>query len=585
MKPLRCLAALPRETRRCPAPSVEVPTAVAEPYEVLGPGAVLWCDPVSVVRLGRVGVVVGTLFERSSGRRVTGIDPTRLAGSPRDMGAMLINDFWGAWFALLSDPATGEWFVLRDPTGLLPLYRIEHQDRSVFVTDLALFIDSGLPSPRVSWGGLCAHLRWNNVRQVQTALNGVAEVPPGCLFSVPVDRPVATLWDPWAYVDAAADVSFEDAARLLRANLIKTVGSWASEAGPVALAASGGVDSSVVAAALAAGGHRFACVTAATADPSGDERRWVRGLADGLGVDLRDFVYEPARVDLSASASAGLPRPSRKAFLHEIRRGFGEATGALRTAIVFDGNAGDNVFCYLHSSAPVRDRLRYDGLGAGALQTLFDMCRITDCAAATMAAAALRNWRGEARAYRWPANDLLLNPEVLTCEAPRPVVSWLDEPHRLKAGKTAHLTLIMASLNTIKEFGEPAAPFLFSPLLSQPIVECCLAIPTWHWCHGGINRAVARQAFADRLPKAIVTRISKSGPDSLTLAVFERSRGLIRDMLLGGLLAEQRLIDRAAVETALACDTYAEDTPAYRLLDLVEAEAWARSWETGAGRA
>jgi hypothetical protein len=38
------------------------------------------------------------------------------------------------------------------------------------------------------------------------------------------------------------------------------------------------------------------------------------------------------------------------------------------------------------------------------------------------------------------------------------------------------------------------------------------------------------------------------------------------------------LIDRDAVAGALATDVLSGDTVVYRLLDLLEAEAWARSW-------
>jgi len=54
-------------------------------------------------------------------------------------------------------------------------------------------------------------------------------------------------------------------------------------------------------------------------------------------------------------------------------------------------------------------------------------------------------------------------------------------------------------------------------------------------------------------------------------------RGL-RAMLHDGLLAGQGLLDLAAIDAALALDSQAGDDRIYRLLDLVEAEAWARSW-------
>jgi len=53
---------------------------------------------------------------------------------------------------------------------------------------------------------------------------------------------------------------------------------------------------------------------------------------------------------------------------------------------------------------------------------------------------------------------------------------------------------------------------------------------------------------------------------------------VIREGLLDGLLASQGVIDRGATEAALSVDALSGDSIVYRLLDLIEAEAWARSW-------
>ena len=118
----------------------------------------------------------------------------------------------------------------------------------------------------------------------------------------------------------------------------------------------------------------------------------------------------------------------------------------------------------------------------------------------------------------------------------------------------------------------------FSPLASQPLREYCLGVPTWLWCQGGTNRALARAAFAASLPREIVKRTSKAGPDSFIQRSFEMHREVIRDLLMEGLLAQQRVIDRAAVDNAFHLNFRSDGEILLRLLDLAEAENWARSW-------
>jgi asparagine synthase (glutamine-hydrolysing) len=92
------------------------------------------------------------------------------------------------------------------------------------------------------------------------------------------------------------------------------------------------------------------------------------------------------------------------------------------------------------------------------------------------------------------------------------------------------------------------------PLFSQPVVEACLAIPSWEWRAGGIDRAVARQAFAADLPEEILRRRTKGGPDGFCAEIIRHHHARIRARLLDGALARQGILDRVAVEKALGAD-------------------------------
>ena len=57
-----------------------------------------------------------------------------------------------------------------------------------------------------------------------------------------------------------------------------------------------------------------------------------------------------------------------------------------------------------------------------------------------------------------------------------------------------------------------------------------------------------------------------------------RHRPVIRERLLGGLLATNNILDRSALALALDVDEVTDLVLIERLLDLLEAENWARSW-------
>src|SRR3546814_14784414 len=82
--------------------------------------------------------------------------------------------------------------------------------------------------------------------------------------------------------------------------------------------------------------------------------------------------------------------------------------------------------------------------------------------------------------------------------------------------------------NHVEGYDRGVLPPVIPALLAQPIVETCLRIPTWDWCRGGINRAIAREAFSTALPARVIARRSKSGPERLTAEVFEFGRPVPR---------------------------------------------------------
>ncbi len=527
----------------------------------------------SVRSLGAWGWLVGCSFDRDGHVLV---DP--LAGAPAlaDRSAVahwLVRHTWGAWFAVLVDPRSGTVAILRDPSGLVPLYQRIDAGRCLLATAPALFAEAGM-AMRVSWPHVRQFLQDPERRQRATCLAGVDELSPGVLYPLERGAHQVAIWQPALHVPASGDITLAVAAQRVRDCARMVIRAWSGHFGQVVVAASGGVDSSLVCAALAVDGRPFACATVSTRDPSGDETAYVAPLAGRLDVSWRAAQYEIAAIDPGAASFARSARPVGKMFVGELRRQLGEACAAVGAARVFDGNGGDNVFCFLHSAAPFLDAWRALGPSRQLAEVFVDLCRLTGADAPTLVRAILRQWWRRQHSARRPPNLALLAGPGETA-ASLPLTDWEAQVPMTATGARAHLRLIEAAQHHVHGLDDPLR---FSPLFSQPLVETCLGIPAWVWCQGGINRAPARAAFAAELPAAITGRVAKAGPDTVMRAVFARDRVRLRAMLRDGLLAGQGLLDLAAIDAALALDPQADDDRIYRLLDLVEAEAWARSW-------
>src|SRR3546814_16118519 len=96
--------------------------------------------------------------------------------------------------------------------------------------------------------------------------------------------------------------------------------------------------------------------------------------------------------------------------MQEIERAYRAEVKTHGFDAIFTGNGGDNVFCYLHSAAPIVDRLRSAHARRGVARNFVDISRVTHCDLATTLRATL-------------SSHVLLSPRE-----PGPHISLID-PH------------------------------------------------------------------------------------------------------------------------------------------------------------
>jgi asparagine synthase (glutamine-hydrolysing) len=345
----------------------------------------------------------------------------------------------------------------------------------------------------------------------------------------------------------------------------------------VLLSVSGGLDSSIIAACLVEGGAETICLTMFADDPAGDERPFARALCTHLGLRLIERPYRLEDIDITEALGAHLPRPRDRTQANAYERVHLQVAQELGADAFMTGNGGDNVFGYSQSAAPIADRYLTEGLGKGLARSLLDVCAQTGCSIFDAAHQARQLVQGSP-AHKVRPNPLFLDREFLVgiraIDLHHP---WLDAPAGALPGKAAHISAVLRVQPNLEASRGYYLPVL-SPLVSQPIIEACLAIPTWEWRAGGRDRAVARRAFAEDLPAALLSRRVKGTPSRFAARLLDRFRAPIRDRLLGGRLAENRIIDKVGLERELVGDRPVPDLERVRILELVNVEAWLDHW-------
>lgn len=534
-------------------------------------------DAQEFVGIGRNGAVIGNLFRRSDNSPVRSLSAGEIASIAGQGTRFLIANFWGSYVAVLTS-AQHDLAVMRDPSGGMPCYYIEEDKTTVVTSDVETAWTYGFLNPQIDWAFLKRHLMAFDLRTSATGLVNVHEILSGSevTFTTASRRPPSRLvWNPWDFTPTAGKCNERELANKLENVIRGCVQAWIAKYPNCLVSVSGGLDSSVVAAAAKPVSDRMTLLTFATHEAEGDERTYARRLAHHLSLPLTEAFHDLGDIHVDRCSSGHLPRPMFLAFgQSELKIKTAMATSLGIDAFV-TGIGGDNVFCHLRSASPALDRLYSEG-AAGFFKTSSDICEMTGCSIKDVVTMAVSRAMRKP-AYRWQLDrSFVAAPHALDMDT---ALShpWLTPRPGALAGKAAHVAMLLRIQGTIEGFDRKLPP-LVNPLLSQPIVEACLSVPTWQWCAGGRDRAPVRNAFAAALPAELTARRSKGGPDAFGFDVVEENRGEIREILFNGLLAQHGVLDVAALEECLKPEHPIAPPNHIRLMMLAEMEAWCRLW-------
>lgn len=497
---------------------------------------------------------------------------TKAALRPNDV----VGSCWGNYLALhLTQDGRVDW-LLRAPLGHLPVYTStspgsfyvsSHADRLPPVQNGSFGLD---------WDFVAKHLAFMHLKTARTGLIGVSELLGGeCLDFTrsPVQR--SLVWSPWRFTCEELEVrDFGEACSLLTERIDSTVRCLAPPAGKYLLELSGGLDSSILAAALGACHADVRAVTLSTGTAESDEQIYAQTAAQavGLEVDVRQVgqsLLSSAAPD--QEARPGLPRILGAAdalLAHEgIEHGI--------TSFI-SGAGGDCVFATPNAASAATDALIRLGLGPPVLRTIEGLARYHNASVWSVAARAWKQLRDRSHRRSWPKTQGYLSKASVPSDCP--LHPWLKEPENALPGKRSHIEAILASLAHVDGYHRHSiAPSRF-PLLSQPVVEAALRVPSWLWVTGGQDRAVARTAYAGRLPPLILGRRTKGALDSYALESIQRQSAKLLPFLLEGQLARHGLLNLAKVESVLQGKFERGDKTGHLLLPLIDTESWARAW-------
>jgi asparagine synthase (glutamine-hydrolysing) len=538
------------------------------------------------------GVVFGKLFEQSVGaetmRAAAELDVRQSSKIVATEGQHLIRNFWGRYVAVIRNSATAEVRVLRDPSGALPCFFTSFDGVSLFFSDTEDCLGLGILRFSINWKYIAAFVPYSALQIRATGLNEISEVQAGeCvrLHHGAIARSFA--WNPVQIAQGDGIEDVDAAVAALRRTTRACLRAWGSAYRGLIHNLSGGLDSSIVLGCLRDTLEQtpITCLHYFAPGRDEDERRYARLAASHAAVDLVEHALEPHHLKLEPLLNI---RRSAKPwfYLHELERSEVEdRLAAERGATgLICGAGGDALFYQGRADLAVVDFMCRRGVRPELLRVALDAARIDRRSIWPLLRAAVRH---RVRQRRWsPFSEALQQRTLVTPQAGELASSneellhpWFEAADNLTPGKVWHIVSMSLAAAFYDSFGRADGPERTVPLMSQPLIELCLSIPTYVSVSGGRDRAVARRAFANDVPAEIVRRRAKGAIDHYSVAVLDNNLPFVRELLLDGLLVRERILDRASLERHLSREHSPADFEYNEILHQhLCTEVWLRRW-------
>jgi asparagine synthase (glutamine-hydrolysing) len=541
------------------------------------------------VLAGRAGVVLGKVFQRGAGDRSVPLDPAfdaaetdRLLASA---GQRLIDHYWGRYTAFLRDCRQHRTYILRDPSAGQPSYAVALGRIGIFFSDIDDLVGTGFFPAAVNWDYVAAFLQCRTLFG-DTGLDGVTEILPGQCVELDGDaRNVAFYWDPRNICRTDRLADFDSASDALRCTTQFCVNGWASSFRTILHNLSGGFDSAVVLACLrqTPDAPEIICLNHYQSAAEGDERRFARLMAEHAQRRLIEDEMIGSAIDLGDTLHSA-PRTVRP-----LRHPFGLVEAPIRDRLaralgadsLWTGQAGDELFFRQRTNLVAADFAQDFGLGAELLRVIQATARSSSETFWAILGTALRHGVFGRRVA--PRSSPFELPSFVTgATAPIPeghlAHPWLESMQGVPAAKMFQIRGLVSAFQLHDLHPPLTQAEWLHPLISQPLIELCLRIPTYLLAQGGSPRALARHAFAPDLPPQILARETKGTMPTYYTDLIASNASILRSFLMDGQLASRGLLERKALERFFAANVPIRPRELGPIVFCIGAEAWARSW-------
>ena len=215
-------------------------------------------------------------------------------------GIGFVDKLVGQFAFAIHDTHTGTTHLVRDRMGILPLNYTVSAERLIFGSEIKAILAAVPNKPSVDLGSLDSYLSGRSVPSPDTLFEGISKLRPAHRAEITRDGTIAITryWQP-PEEDPAGRWSPASAVDAVDEAITTAVDSALVADVPVGAYLSGGVDSSLIVAKIAAlrPDRRVQTFAAGFGDPRTDELPWARRVSEHVGTDHHEVMVDASNFE------------------------------------------------------------------------------------------------------------------------------------------------------------------------------------------------------------------------------------------------------------------------------------------------
>ncbi len=528
------------------------------------------------------GMLVGKVFDRAN---YTPVNFTHeLAHTCVNNPQQITKLFWGRYVGALFNKTIKTLTLVRDPQGLSTIFYHATPDGVVFYTELSLLYEALENKPAIDLTFFGQHLIHANQALAATPFEGIKELLPGMglSFNLTGNYSQKLLWDVSQLGGSLItdENAFEEE---LLATLRSCTKAWVGNAPGVCVELSGGTDSSGVLLLLhdVLPDKKLVAVNYIDSKTqSSNEIEFAQETADACNVQLHFLDWQTTSL-LDKLPADFLPnRPSTLLMSYKLHKQLHDFALENNCPEIMNGQGGDHIFCAPPPDQALADYWFQRGI-SGITKPLKELSGI----------------------YRTPWFSLIRkNTKAAVCYYRK--TRYIDLQHRktthlnkdflqqlkeedfylnsvlsrMHPGKAAQIESLCHAVSYSERNQTTSNICHTHPILSQPIIELGLRIPTYQSFYDGYDRIFFRRAVSRiRKTKSLWRRIKGQTTGTMIKQCAHHAND-IRDIICNGQLVKSGLIDKQWLDTELIKMQHSQVESLWPILHMLTGQLWLNQW-------